>query len=78
MPDRVTVTVRDDRLADIEELADRLRASGMQVDQVLGNIGVITGSLPQEKRAAVQHMPGIAAVEAETSFQVPPPDADIQ
>jgi hypothetical protein len=78
MSDRVTVTVHDDQLAEIDQLADRLRAAGMRVDQVLSNIGVITGALPQEKRSAVREMPGVAAVEEETTFRISPPDADVQ
>jgi hypothetical protein len=78
MGDRVTVTVQDDQLPRIDELADRLRAAGMRVDQVLHSVGVITGSVPNAQRAMIQAMPGVAAVEAETTFQLPPPDAEIQ
>lgn len=78
MPDRVVVTVHDDQLDHVEEVADQLRGAGMRIDQVLGEIGVITGSLPEDRRAAVLSMPGIAAVENETTFQVPPPDSEIQ
>jgi hypothetical protein len=78
MDDRVTVTVHDDQLPRIDELADRLRAAGMRIDQVLHPVGVITGSVPSAQRAMIQAMPGVAAVEAETTFQLPPPDAEIQ
>lgn len=78
MPDRVTVTVHDDQLPHIDELADRLREAGMRVDQVLHPVGVITGSVPSAQRAMIEAMPGVAAVEDETTFQLPPPDAEIQ
>jgi hypothetical protein len=78
MADRVTVTVHDDQLPNIDEVADRLRDAGMQVDQILHPVGMITGSVPTARRAVIETVPGVAAVEDETSFQLPPPDAEIQ
>jgi hypothetical protein len=78
MPDRVTVIVDDAQLAKIDELADRLRNAGMRVEQVLGEIGMITGSLPPEHRERVRTMPGVAGVEDEVTFHAPPPDEDVQ
>jgi hypothetical protein len=78
MSDRVTVTVQDDHLAHIDELADRLRNAGLRVDQVLHPVGVITGSVPSAQRSVIETVPGVAAVEDETTFQVPPPDAGTQ
>lgn len=78
MSDRVTVVVDDAQLDRIDELADRLRDAGMQVEQVLGDIGVITGVLPRERRAEVSAVVGVAGVEEERSLSLPPPDADVQ
>jgi hypothetical protein len=78
MTDRITVTVTDDQLTNIDELVDRLRAAGMQVDQVLPTVGVITGSVTKPQRTSVGRVAGVAAVEDETTFQIAPPDADIQ
>jgi len=78
MADRITVTVEADLLAHIDELVDRLRAAGMRVDQVLQPVGVITGSIPGPNRAMIEALPGVAAVEDQTAFQLPHPDADIQ
>lgn len=77
-PERVVVTVHDDQLAEIDELAERLRLAGMRVEQVLGEIGVITGSLPADRLTSAQRLPGVAAIERETSFRLPPPDEDVQ
>jgi hypothetical protein len=46
----VTVTVDDTHLDKIEEVAAHLRSSGMHVDQVLNEIGVISGSVPDDRR----------------------------
>ncbi len=78
MSDRVTVTVSDDHVAEIDDLAERLRTAGLRVEQVLGAAGVITGVVDQTGRASIAAVPGVAAVEDETSFQLPPPESDIQ
>jgi hypothetical protein len=74
----VTVTVADPQAGAMEELATRLRQAGMEVDQLLGALGVITGSADESRLAAIEALPGVAAVEAQASFQLPPPDADVQ
>ena len=75
---KVTVTVDDDHLDDLEGVAEKLRAEGLEVDQVLGDIGIITGSVPSDKRESVGGVEGVAAVEDEIDFQLPPPEAGIQ
>ncbi|HWI02417.1 MAG TPA: hypothetical protein VNT52_01065, partial [Acidimicrobiales bacterium] len=54
------------------------QGAGMHVDEVLDAMGIITGSVPADRRAALERLPGVAAVEAEQTFQIAPPDADIQ
>jgi hypothetical protein len=78
MSDRITVTAQDDQLEQIDDLANRLRQAGMEVEQVHAPLGVITGSVTSSNRASVEQVPGVMAIEDETSFQIPPPDADVQ
>ncbi len=78
MTTRITVTIDDDHLARADQVADQLRAAGMTVEQVLGTVGIITGSVDPSQRASLEAVPGVAAVEDEMTFQIPPPDADIQ
>jgi hypothetical protein len=78
MSTSITVTVQDDHLDRIDGLADQLRAAGMQVHQVLGSAGVITGQVTDAARQAIAGVPGVAAVEDQQTYQLPPPDADIQ
>src|SRR3712207_8532614 len=42
------------------EVADRLRAAGMRVDQVLGAVGMIVGSVDTSQRPSVEGVPGVA------------------
>ena len=78
MTTRITVTIDDDHLARADEVADQLRAAGMTVEQVLGTVGIITGSVGPDQRASLEAVPGVAAVEDETTFQIAPPDAEVQ
>lgn len=78
MHEKITVTVDDAHVADVDSVADELRAAGMEVSEVLGPVGIILGSVPSEQRAALEALPGVMAVESEQTFQIPPPDAEIQ
>ena len=78
MPGRITVTVQDSHLDHIDDVAERLRFAGMQVEEVLAPIGVILGTAPAAKRASIAGVPGVADVAEETSFQLPGPGEEIQ
>lgn len=74
----VTVTVEDDRMDRIEDLADQLRAAGMQIQQVLGSVGIITGEVTDAQRPAIAQIPGVVSVEGQAEYQLPDPGSDVQ
>jgi hypothetical protein len=74
----LSVTVDDGHLPAIDEVADALRARGMQVEQVLGALGIITGSVPDGSRPALADVEGVASVDEELTYQLPPPDSAVQ
>ena len=74
----VTVTVAESHRASIEDVASRLREGGMQVEQVLPGIGVITGTVPAAQLPALAELEGVASIEEGTEFRIPPPDAEVQ
>ena len=74
MIESIIVTVS----GEAEPVAEQLRAAGMTVEQVLGAVGIITGSIDAERRASLAAVPGVVAVELERHIQLPPPDAEIQ
>lgn len=79
MSEQVSVSVDDAHVGRIDEVADRCRAAGMDVQQVLAPIGVITGSIDTgDLRTALGAVPGVAAVEAQHTFRLPPPGSPIQ
>lgn len=77
MPD-VTVTVDDEHLGILEGVAEALRSKGMQVGQVLGDLGIISGSVPDDVLPRLATVAGVSSVDLPVSFQLPPPGADVQ
>ena len=70
----VVVTVTDAALPTIQTVADDLAAAGMTVDQVMPVTGVITGTCPPGKKAALRKVKGVHSVEDDVQIQLPPPD----
>lgn len=74
----ITVTVGDAHLASIDAVAAALRNNGMQVRQVLAEIGIISGSVPDGRRQSLEAVDGVEAVENENTFQLPAPESPVQ
>ncbi|OZM80086.1 hypothetical protein [Pseudonocardia sp. MH-G8] len=79
MPEKITISVADDALDRIDEVVAALEAGGLNVEQVLRPLGVITGSVEDTQRVqALGAVTGVASVEPQRTVQLPPPDADVQ
>jgi hypothetical protein len=74
----LTVSVDDQHLARIDSVAAALREAGMSVERSMATIGTITGSVPASRLSAVRATQGVADVEAQREFQLPPPESPIQ
>ena len=75
---QLSVTVDDGHLSVIDAVVAHLRAQGMEVDQVLEGLGIITGSAPSEVRTALTAVEGVASVDEQLTYRLPPPDAPVQ
>ena len=75
---QVSITVDDAHLDAMGQVADALRARGLRVDRVLDELGIITGSVPQGQHDALRAVDGVASVEQEQRFRLPPPDSPLQ
>jgi hypothetical protein len=75
----VIVTVDDEHVGAVADVAARLRECGMDVDEVLEATGQITGSIAEEQESTLRVLDGVMAVDRDaTTFQLPPPDSDLQ
>ncbi|MCG2622370.1 hypothetical protein LVY72_10630 [Arthrobacter sp. I2-34] len=73
----ISVTVEQDHLSMIGDVAEALRARGMQVTQVLQS-GFITGSVSEDCRQALAAVSGVQTVDEQLQFQLPPPQEEVQ
>ncbi len=75
---KVSVTVDDEHLSTIGIVAEALRERGMDIADVLGELGIITGSVPQVRQSALIEVSGVISVDADQPIQLPPPDSPVQ
>ncbi|GAA1291373.1 hypothetical protein [Saccharothrix xinjiangensis] len=73
---KVVVSVADDGLADLPAVVSALRDAGMEVDDVMESLGVVTGSVPGPAATgatgALGAVPGVASVEVDREVGLPP------
>jgi len=69
------VTLASDR--PINEVSNELTKTGFDIDQVLDQIGCITGSASDEVVQKLRKVPGVADVSPESTIQLPPSDESI-
>jgi uncharacterized protein YqgV (UPF0045/DUF77 family) len=74
----IIVTVTDNALKNIDQLASKLKSQGMKVDRVMPMTGVISGSFDVSKMSALKDLEGVMSVEEEVSAELPPPDSPVQ
>ena len=72
------VTVDDEYNDRIAEVADRLRAAGMDVVSLMEFLGTITGAIEAEKVEVISRIKGVAHVETSRQFQLAPPNSKVQ
>ncbi|GAA4426051.1 hypothetical protein ACFQV2_16015 [Actinokineospora soli] len=76
--ERVLVVLADSGMARLPEVVAGLEAAGMEIDEVLDSVGVITGAVPAAAVTALTAVDGVEGIEPVTTFQIPDPDSDVQ
>lgn len=74
----VSVAIEDANLEEFDAVLKRAKRAGLKARQVLPEIGVVTGTIDDEKLPALRKLKGIASVEAIRQIQLPPPESDTQ
>jgi len=74
----LTVAISEDCLDDILEIAQKLRAVGMQVNQIMDTLGVVVGSSDAEQVGAIAQVEGVESVESAHSYHLSPPQSHLQ
>ncbi|MGI8592969.1 MAG: hypothetical protein ACR2ML_01115 [Solirubrobacteraceae bacterium] len=75
----VSVLVDGEHLAKIDAVTAALEDAGLRLDEVMGSVGVITGTADDPDRlVAFEALDGVDSVEVGRTVHLPPPDAPIQ
>jgi hypothetical protein len=61
----------------IDEVVRDLKSAGFSVDQVLTEIGCVTGSADNDAVQKIRSIPGIQDISPESGIDIGPPDSDI-
>jgi hypothetical protein len=75
---RYTVTVDDDHLESIDDVAARLRSAGADIEFVHAELGLITASTDTMSSLEIAAVEGVASVTEDVGYQLPPPESPIQ
>jgi hypothetical protein len=76
---KVTISVDDAHLDKMPEVVKKIKKAGLRVDSQLDSIGMITGSIDDEKFDSLNRIKGVSNVQRdEQNFQIAPPDSDVQ
>ena len=72
----VIVTLSGERK--VRDVARDLRAAGLEVDQVLEETGIVTGTADSGTHDKLRNIQGVADVSADHPVDIGPPDSDVQ
>ena len=74
----VLVTLDEGQAGRAATVAEDLRAAGLDVAEVLADIGAVTGSVEPSRLNDLSRVSGVAAVEPSREVRLPPPDEPVQ
>lgn len=74
---RVSISVEEAYISRILEISQRLQSFGMDVEQTLPSIGVISGLIDSDQIDCLK-IEGVQQIEPEQNYQIAPPESDIQ
>src|SRR4051812_9474325 len=77
----LVVSVKDDHLDQIDEIAKKLEKEGYQIEHVMkmtGGIALQGSGDPEENSERIKKISGVDAVERSVGYQIKPPESEIQ
>jgi hypothetical protein len=75
---KISISVDDAHLSEMEKISQNLRSSGVNVEQTLPSIGIINGSIDPDLVNSLYQIEGVQQVEQQGTYQLAPPSSDIQ
>jgi hypothetical protein len=68
----IMISVTDEYLEKINQVADSLTKAGMEVEQTFSITGIISGQISEDKISSLQQIPGVGSVELEKTVTTVP------
>jgi len=75
---KVSVSVDDAHINQILKVAEDLQLVGMDIEQTLPSVGIISGSIASDQVNRLYQIEGVQHIEPEQDYQLAPPDSDVQ
>jgi hypothetical protein len=75
---RLTLSVSDSHLKRLDQVARDAKAAGLEIEQQLDGIGVITGSIEADRIAHLHRIAGVDHVEPDRTVGIAPPGSPVQ
>ncbi len=72
------VTIQEQYLGRVQEVAKSLESAGLTIDKVLGTLGQVVGHAQDTGRSRLAGVVGVESVERELRFGIAPPESGIQ
>jgi hypothetical protein len=77
-PIKISISIGDENLSEIERISQNLQSHGVNIEQTLLSIGIVTGSIEPHLVDSLYQIQGVKQVETQEIYQSAPPDSDIQ
>jgi hypothetical protein len=75
---QIQISVADDYISRFEDVVGRVKKLGFKMEQELPDIGIMVGQMPTERVGELGQVEGVGYFERPRSYQLPPPENDVQ
>ena len=72
------ISIADQHLSRFSQVIKDTEKAGLDVETKDKDLGLVTGSIDEEKVDSLRKVKGVEHVETERNIQIPPPESDIQ
>ena len=67
---RVNITIDDAHADQIDQVAEQLKAAGLEIEQTLSTLGIVTGSIEKDKVSSLSEVTGVESVEEDKTVGI--------
>ena len=60
---KVNITVDEAHIDQLDQVAEQLKSQGLEIEQTLSTLGIVTGSIEQDKVPSLSGVAGVESVE---------------